>query len=163
MAIRSSDPAILGSVFSAFDDLLAPLRRPPRRQVAALCWRHGRKGRVEVLLVTTRRTGRWTPPKGNLMRGRTAAASAAREAWEEAGVRGRVRARPLGAFRSEKQRDGGLVERTRVSLFALEVGSLSDKHPEAELRRRTWFPQAEAAAMVRERDLAALIREFDPA
>ena len=34
----------------------------PRRQVAALCWRVGQGGAIEVLLVTSRDTGRWVTP-----------------------------------------------------------------------------------------------------
>ena len=53
-----------------------------RTQFAALCYRI-KRGKVQVLLVTSRRTKRWIVPKGWPMEGRTPADSAAQEAWEE--------------------------------------------------------------------------------
>ena len=60
-----------------------------RQQVAAVCFRILSTG-VEFLLVRTRR-GRWTFPKGGAQAGFTHAQSAALEAFEEAGVKGKVR------------------------------------------------------------------------
>ena len=65
-----------------------------RTQFAALCYRI-KSNKVQVLLVTTRRTGRWILPKGWPIDGLTPQKSAAREAWEEAGVIGRPDAQPL--------------------------------------------------------------------
>ena len=56
-----------------------------RTQYGALCWRMHR-GKVEVLLITSRDTGRWVIPKGWPIDGLAPAQTAAREAWEEAGV-----------------------------------------------------------------------------
>ena len=64
---------------------LPMLSRPRRLQVAALCFRRTDTG-CEVLLVTSRDTGRWVIPKGWPMEGKSSAESAAQEAWEEAGV-----------------------------------------------------------------------------
>jgi 8-oxo-dGTP pyrophosphatase MutT (NUDIX family) len=58
-------------------------------KVAAVCYRVNREREVEFLLVRTAR-GRWTFPKGGVDGDATAAAAAAREAFEEAGVRGRI-------------------------------------------------------------------------
>lgn len=57
-------------------------------QIAAVCYRIGRNG-VEFLLVQTR-GGRWTFPKGSTEPGLTHAQAAALEAFEEAGVHGRI-------------------------------------------------------------------------
>ena len=47
----------------SWEGLLSPmLRRPSALQLAALCWRRGKKG-IEVLLVTSSQ-GRWILPKG---------------------------------------------------------------------------------------------------
>ncbi|TMV51109.1 NUDIX domain-containing protein, partial [Thioclava sp. BHET1] len=56
-------------------------------QVAGLCWRLSNK-KVEVLLVTSRDTGRWIIPKGWTMKGKSKAEAALQEAYEEAGVEG---------------------------------------------------------------------------
>src|SRR5690606_23483459 len=76
----------------------ARTERSERRQVAALPWRRGGDG-LEVLLITSRETGRWVVPKGGRMPGRTDAEAAAEEAVEEAGVTGRVVESPCGTFR----------------------------------------------------------------
>ena len=73
--------------------------RAERRQVAALPWRRGADGGVEILLVTSRETRRWVTPKGGRMPGKTDAEAAAQEALEEAGVEGRVADEPVGSFR----------------------------------------------------------------
>lgn len=58
-------------------------------QVAAVCYRV-RGGEIEFLLVRTRGSGRWTFPKGSAEPGLTHAQAAALEAFEEAGVHGRI-------------------------------------------------------------------------
>ena len=63
------------------------------RQIAVLPYRFGgpdKDGPTEILLVTSRGTGRWVVPKGNPLTGLDRHASAAVEAEEEAGVIGAV-------------------------------------------------------------------------
>lgn len=136
------------------------LRRPPRRQVAALCWREGERG-LEVLLISSRGTGRWILPKGWPMRGKDLPGAALQEAWEEAGalfVEGP--AVPVGRFDSVKVSDSGLPEPSEVRVFAAEVRALADDYPEKGQRRRRWASPAEAAELVEEAGLAELIRRF---
>ena len=133
------------------------LRRPRAMQVAALCVRTGADGGPEVLLITSRGTGRWVLPKGWPMAGRSLSEAAAQEAWEEAGVRGTVAALPLGRYGAEKQTDGGLSVPCRVEVFALQVTDIADRFPEAGQRTRRWVSPAAAAEMVREPDLRALL------
>ena len=73
-------------------------RRPTRIQAAAVCLRADERGCTEVMLVRTRRRGRWTFPKGGVNVGESTAAAAGREAAEEAGVGGRVETGLLGAY-----------------------------------------------------------------
>ncbi len=136
------------------------LSRPVRLQVAALCWRQGEAGR-EVLLITSRGTGRWVIPKGWPMAGKTSAQSAAQEAWEEAGVRkGYFTDVPLGRFHYDKRLDSGAVEPLETLVYAVEVTDLRDDFPEADQRNRQWFPAAEAATLVDEPELRALLSSF---
>lgn len=131
-------------------------------QAGALCWRRGKSG-VEILLVTTRRTGRWITPKGGLIKDRTPMESAAIEAWEEAGVRGEISDEPLGVFPTIKfRKDGSSWDRLTVELFALRVTSQEEEFPEKGQRLLRWQAQEDAAGMVRERKLQRLIREFSP-
>lgn len=71
-----------------------------RKQVAAVCYRTGGLG-IEFLLVRTR-GGRWIFPKGGVEPGLTQAQSAALEAFEEAGVHGRIEEMPFARYRIDK-------------------------------------------------------------
>lgn len=125
-------------------------------QAAALCLRDGPQG-TEVLLVTSLGRGRWVLPKGWPMKGRTLAGAALREAWEEAGVRGAVQEAPVGAYVYDKARKSGLTVPCRVEVFRVLVTDLAPDWPEARKRRRAWFPLPQAAALVDEPGLAALL------
>jgi 8-oxo-dGTP pyrophosphatase MutT (NUDIX family) len=134
---------------------------PARTQYAALCWRVGAGG-VEVLLITSRDTGRWVIPKGWPMAGLAPEATAAQEAWEEAGVEGIVSPVCLGRFGYQKELSVTKRVPCAVAVFGLRVDRLAAKFPEAKARRREWFPRAEAAGLVQEPELARLIAEFTP-
>lgn len=134
--------------------------RAERRQVAALPWRRGSDGRVEVLLITSRETRRWVTPKGGRMSGKTDGQAAAQEAWEEAGVRGPAEEKPLGAFRYLKRLKGGGSRWCVVSLHAMAVETVEDHWPEDHQRERRWVSPQEAARMVDEPDLAVLLAAF---
>lgn len=132
-----------------------------RRQVAALCWRRGADG-VEILLVTSRDTGRWVTPKGGRMIGKSDAQAAAVEAFEEAGVEGVVDETPLGEFRYMKRLKRRGARLALVAVFSLRVERELEDWPEAAERTRRWFPAPDAATLVDEADLAALIGGFRP-
>lgn len=149
------------NVISRAARLIASFRVPKRRQVAALCWRHGAEG-TEILLVTTRRTGRWTAPKGGLMNGKSPAEAAAIEAWEEAGVIGAVESTPIGEYAYQKYRGPTSWEPIAVDVFPQEVEAIEAKYPEENQRLRQWFAQEKAAEMVDEPAMKALIRTFRP-
>ena len=82
------------------------VKRAVRAQYGALPYRFTVDAALEILLVTTRQTKRWIVPKGWPIKGLKPAKSAAREAFEEAGVRGRVGARAIGHFTYDKILDG---------------------------------------------------------
>lgn len=143
---------------------LAAFRTPARRQVAALCWRDGARG-VEILLVTTRRTGRWTPPRGWPVEGRSLSESAAVEAWEEAGANGEAGPEPLGTYRYEKLKGefggfGGVC--VEVSVYPMKVTGLDADYREAGQRKRCWMSREDAAAAVHENDLRRIFLAFTP-
>jgi 8-oxo-dGTP pyrophosphatase MutT (NUDIX family) len=69
-----------------------------RVQYAALPFRQTGRSRTEVMLVTSRGTRRWIIPKGWPHKGKAPHDSAAREAFEEAGVVGAVGKRAVGSF-----------------------------------------------------------------
>jgi len=57
---------------------------------------------LEILVVTTRQSRHWIVPKGWPIKRLTPSKSAAREAFEEAGVRGKIGARAIGNFTYKK-------------------------------------------------------------
>lgn len=145
----------------AWTEMVQPLlRRPPELQVAALCCRAGDDG-TEVLMITSRDTGRWVVPKGWLMAGRDAAEAAREEAWEEAGVQeARVIPEPIGVYHYEKQLDDGYTAPVQVQVFRLEVETLADIYPEARERARLWLSPEVAATRVEEPELKELLRQL---
>lgn len=132
-----------------------------RSQFAALCYRI-RRGKVQVLLVTSRGSKRWIVPKGWPMEGKTPAECVLLEAWEEAGVHGRVAGGCLGVFTYEKMRGGSTDVSCLAMLYPVAVKSLAKRYPEGQERRRQWVSRKRAAKLVAEPELALLIRDFDP-
>lgn len=137
----------------------SPLEHP-RRQIAALPWRPG-EGGVEVCLVTTRETRRWTVPKGWPMRRLTARAAARTEAEQEAGVTGKIGKAPIGAFTYWK-RQIDRFDFVRVEVYPLRVTGLLEQWKEKGEREVRWMRPADAALLVEEPDLATLLRDFAP-
>lgn len=115
-------------------------------------------GAFEVLLITSRETRRWVVPRGNPIRGKSPAESAAQEAFEEAGIIGEVDPEAVGHYSYEKRRRIGIVVPAIVHLFRMSVADERDDWPEKGQRERRWFPAGQAAAAVHEAELAQLIR-----
>ena len=134
--------------------------RSETRQVAALPWRLTDEGR-QILMITSRETRRWVIPKGGRMVGKTDPEAAAQEAMEEAGVRGEMNQTSIGVFRYAKGLKDGGVRQCVVSVYPLQVLVQLGAWPEAHQRERRWMSLSEAADLVHEPDLAALIRDFD--
>lgn len=130
----------------------------PRQQYGVAPYRV-RKGRLEVLLVTSRETRRWILPKGWPMKGRAPHDAAATEAFEEAGVEGEVDPEPLGAYRYVKRTPLGdtLCE---VQVFPLQVKREHETWLEQGQRERRWFVIAEAIETVGEPELKPLLEAF---
>ncbi|SIO02520.1 NUDIX hydrolase [Vannielia litorea] len=145
----------------AWDGFVRPmLQRPPRLQVAALCYRKRKDGK-EVLLVTSRGTGRWILPKGWPIRGKDASGSAMQEAWEEAGVRrGQTAPDAIGSYFYRKTDDAGLGLPVQTLVFPVAVEEMADDFPEARERERRWVSPGEAADMVQEPELRDILREL---
>lgn len=144
------------AAFSFLDTIRATLARPPELQVAALCRRVVEDG-PQVLLLSSLNSGRWILPKGWPMNGRSLPEAALIEAWEEAGVKGRVRPEPVGSYTYDKIRGGGIPVRCRVQVFPVDEVTLADDFPEAGRRRRRWIAPQKAARMVQEPELQALL------
>ena len=112
------------------------------------------------MLITSRGTGRWVLPKGNLSRSLSDHAAAEREANEEAGVVGAICPVPIGNYTYRKQLSSGASLLTKVAVFPLAVTGLLDDWKEADQRTRQWFNLSQAADLVDEEDLRHLIHSF---
>jgi predicted phosphate transport protein (TIGR00153 family) len=115
------------------------------------------------MLVTSRGTGRWVIPKGNVGPASSLHAAAAAEAEEEAGVCGALCPVPIGTYRYRKRRGSGASLMVDVDVFPLAVTQELDDWPERAERERRWFLLADAAEVVDEPDLRELIHSFAPA
>ena len=105
---------------------------------------------------------RWVIPKGWPIKGKSSAKSAAREAFEEAGVRGKVKKERDGAYVYDKRLKNGRLQRVHVTVFALEVIEEAEVYPEAAQREKLWVAPAEAARVVDEAELMVILATFKP-
>jgi len=108
-------------------------------RAASVCVKN--KNESEVLLVSSHsKPGRWIIPGGKIQANEDAGTSAAREAMEEAGARGRL-GRTLGTFADPDRKH-------RTTVFVLHVdpenGGLVDDFEEKDHRLRKWFQIEEA-------------------
>ena len=130
--------------------------------MAALCWRASHKTApvLEVLLITSLNSKRWILPKGWAEPGHSLPENAAREAFEEAGVTGKISAQPVGTYHYLKEKkDGGGVP-CRVEVFALAVTKQAHDWPEKGARDVAWLPLDQAAARVGEPGLRQVLKDF---
>ena len=116
-------------------------------QAAALALRDGR-----ICMVTSRSGRRWVLPKGQIEAHQSPRDAALAEAWEEAGILGRVGAEPIGAFAYEKN---GIVH--EVAVFLMTVTTERAEWPEKTQRLREWVPVAEALERIEEDELREIV------
>ena len=140
----------------------APKKKTARRRIqyAALPFRRRADSRTQIMLVTSRDTGRWIIPKGWPKKRKTPYASAAREALEEAGVVGKVGKDPIGSYSYKKRLKNGAVVACDVQVFPLKVKRQQTSWPERGEREFHWFSPTGAAIAVHEPVLRTFIRTF---
>ncbi|WP_372988867.1 NUDIX hydrolase [Sulfitobacter sp.] len=142
----------------AWADMILPMwQRPKMVQVAALCYRETENGK-QVLLVTSRDTGRWIVPKGWPIDGMNGAQAALREAWEEAGVsKADIETDPIGFYDYDKGLNDGLSTPVVAQVYLTRVRHIQDAYPEVGQRTRRWFTPKEAAQLVAEPALREIL------
>jgi len=97
----------------------------------------------KVVLITARGSKRWIIPKGSIDWELTAQESAAKEALEEAGIKGEVFPEEIGTYTYEK-----LGGRYKVRLYYMEVSKLKNNWDEKHFRKRKLVSPKQAVKKV---------------
>jgi 8-oxo-dGTP pyrophosphatase MutT (NUDIX family) len=135
---------------------------PWLEQYGAICYRwDADAGAYLALLITARGSGRWVIPKGGPMKGKSPRQVAAREAFEEAGIKGKVGKKPIGSYSYLKRREDGTNAPCLVDVFALEVSATAETFKEHGQRQLSWVRLAEAGRQVEEPELRSLFAKLD--
>ncbi|MTH77878.1 NUDIX hydrolase [Paracoccus aestuariivivens] len=113
-----------------------------KKRYGVICYLPGKK-QDEVILVTSRRSKNWIFPKGRKIPGMSGPASARREAYEEAGLLGRIDKRMK--FRIATKQAGEKVE---LLLYAMRVDKLLKRWPEARQRSRLVISRSKAEKLL---------------
>ncbi len=129
------------------------------QQIGAICYRSNDKD-VKILLITSRRSKRWIIPKGWKVDKMSDRKSVALEAWEEAGVQGRVSDRSIGTYYYRKRSSKNDFLTCAVKVFALEVKASKKKFPERGQRKLKWVKPTLAIDLVAEPELKTVIKNF---
>ena len=129
-------------------------------QVAALSVRIDDNVKTQVLLLTSRERKRWVIPKGWPMKGRKPWEAAAQEALEEAGVVGRAGKTPVGKYTYFKRQEAHF-DVCDVDVYLLTFARQLKTWREMGQREIKWFEFGEAAELVEEPGLIALLRDLD--
>jgi len=113
-------------------------------------------GNIEILLITSSGGNHWVVPKGIHEPGLSAADSAAKEAWEEAGVIGIVASDSLGSYCYTKWKNS-----CQVTVFAMQVTEKADKERWHESHReRRWCRPEQAMQLLHQPALIPLIQQM---
>lgn len=127
-------------------------------QAGALAWLPDTDP-IRIVLVTSRRTGRWVFPKGGIDPGMTAPRTAAQEALEEAGVEGEPAPEPIGSYRTLKIRPPQ-VWTIEVALYPVRVERILDVWDESDRRVRRFATLEEARALLADASMSRLAESF---
>ena len=94
------------------------------------------------------------------MEGKKAHRAAEIEAFQEAGVKGLIKKKPIGAYPAPKRLPNGEERLMHIEVYPLRVTLEAVKWREKKQRERHWFPAEEAADLVDEGGLAQIIAEW---
>jgi 8-oxo-dGTP pyrophosphatase MutT (NUDIX family) len=114
----------------------------PLQQAAAIAVRRNR-GTLQVCLIRKKKSGKWGIPKGLVDRGDTREETALNEAFEEAGLTGRLIGDVVGTYEYEKW-----DTTVAVTVYLMEVLAQHREWQEAGFRERKWTSFTEAASLL---------------
>lgn len=116
--------------------------------------------RIAIMFVTSQQRGRWILPKGNLEEGESHKKGCKREAFEEAGVKGKILKDFPITMAISKSAESGLVQ-TAVTYYPMLVTEQADEWPEQDKRERHWALMKDAYQVTDRADFQQLIKQFD--
>ena len=139
-----------------------PLARgKPLLKSGVLACRRGKKGKVSILLISTRSSKKWGIPKGRTNPTLTLGECAAKEAFEEAGVTGDLSPHAIGMFRARRRTvDARGREIIEVWIYLLEVKEIHAHWPEKGKRQTRWVSCERAARHLGEPVLVQLCHKL---
>lgn len=109
---------------------------------------------IEFCLITSKKSGKWSLPKGTIRSEETVSETIARQAHKEAGLRGELIEDPVGTYSYHKWET--ILE---VVVLMMNVNECSDEWPDAEARKRRWVTSEEALSLLSKDDLKKLLRK----
>jgi 8-oxo-dGTP pyrophosphatase MutT (NUDIX family) len=115
-----------------------------------------RDRQIEVMLITSSTGKRWVIPKGLIEPDMTSEDSAAKEAWEEAGLLGKVFPDSIGTYEYNKSS----YTYCQVEVFLLQVQTVLENWPEASKRKRQWISIPKAIKRVDEPELKLILADL---
>jgi phosphohistidine phosphatase len=125
-------------------------------QSAVIPYRVDGDGQTAFLVIGSSKKHHWVVPKGIKDPGLTPQQSAAREAWEEAGIRGEVSDEPLGHYMVEKW-----GAQCGVDVYAMRVSEIADDDDwEENHRQRHWLSAKKAAASLKQQELGIMLLDL---
>jgi phosphohistidine phosphatase len=108
---------------------------------------------LRFLVIGSSKKRHWVVPKGIKDPGLTPQESAAKEAWEEAGIRGEISEQPLGQYQTEKW--GATCD---VEVYAMRITEIVDEDEwEESHRERHWLSAEQAAASLKQAELRSMV------
>ena len=122
-----------------------------REQAGVIAFRR-KKGALEVCLIRNKGRKKWKIPKGFVDHGESPEEAALKEAWEEAGLRGRLVGQPIGSYEYEKWGDD-----LTVTVFLMEATGEEDEWEESRFRERSWQPVETGFAMLKKHPVSRLL------
>ncbi|MEO5739692.1 MAG: NUDIX hydrolase [Vicinamibacterales bacterium] len=123
-----------------------------RREQAGVIPFRRKKGTIEVCLIHNKGRRKWKIPKGFVDPGETVEQAALKEAWEEAGLSGRLIGGPIGSYEYDKWELS-----LTVSVYLMEVTDQEDKWEESRFRERSWLPVNEAFELLKKHPVRPLL------
>ena len=120
-------------------------------QAAAIAVRRNGQG-LEVCLIRKKTSKQWGIPKGIVDPGDTHEQTALNEAWEEAGLKGRLLGDAIGTYEYEKW-----YTTFMVAVYVMEVLEQHDEWQEAPDRERRWTSIGEAASLLMDHPVQPLL------